>query len=178
MVHCYIYNSRDQRIAKFYPFLHQCAYPLSPGCLSLWDIYRDDSQGSDWELPLITLPESPPLANTCRAKGPVVYLRVLAFTLPIDFEHKWAEDNQIGIGKRAYVRRDLVLPAILKRLTPDCRRIAVVPLGNGAGCHSIVVATNKTVEDLERAKDLEMIQSVQRVLGTKEPPAWYRPRRT
>lgn len=96
----------------------------------------------------------------------------------MDFELKWAEDNQIGIGRKRHVRRDLALPAILSRLTPDCRRIAVVTLANGAGCYSVVVATNRTVEDLERAKDLKMIQSVQRVLGTAEPPAWYRPRRT
>ena len=98
--------------------------------------------------------------------------------MPMDFKLKWAEDNQIGLGRKPHVRRDLALPAILSRLTPDCRRIAVVPLSNGAGCYSIVVATNKSVEDLERAKDLEMIQSVQRVLGTKELPQWYRPRRT
>ena len=98
--------------------------------------------------------------------------------MPIPFELKWAEDNQIGIGKRLHVRRDLVLPAILKRLTPDCRRISIVPLANGIGCCSIVVATNMSVEDLERAKDLEMIQSVQRVLGTNDLPAWYRPKRT
>jgi hypothetical protein len=96
----------------------------------------------------------------------------------MDFELKWAEDNRIGIGKRPHVRRDLALPSILSRLSPDCRRIAVVRLDNGAGCFFIVVATNGTAEDLERAKDLEMIQSVQRVLGTMEPPAWYRPRRT
>jgi hypothetical protein len=96
----------------------------------------------------------------------------------MDFELKWAEDNQIGIGRKPHVRRDLALPAILSRLTPDCRRITIVPLRNGAACYSIVVATNKTVEDLVRAKDLKMIQSVLRVLGTKEPPAWYRPERT
>ena len=118
------------------------------------------------------------MANARRANGPRVFSLVLAFPLPVDFEFKWAEDNQIGIGKNRFVRRNLVLPEILKRLTSDCRRIAAVPLGNGAGCYSIVVATNKTVEDLERAKDLEMIRSVQRVLGTVDPPAWYRPRRT
>ena len=96
----------------------------------------------------------------------------------MDFKLKWAENNQIGIGRKRHVRRDLALPAILSRLPPDCRRIAIVLLNNGAACYSIVVATNKTVEDLERAKDLEMIQSVQRVLGIVEAPAWYRPERT
>ena len=89
------------------------------------------------------------------------------------FKLKWAEDNQIGIGRKPHVRRELVLPEILSRLTPDCRRIAVVLLRNGAASFSIVVATNKTVEDLERANDVKMIQSVQRVLGTVEPPEWY-----
>jgi hypothetical protein len=141
------------------------------------DTYRDDS--NDQNLPL-TLPESPPLANTCRAKGRIVFFRVLAFTVPMDFELKWAEDNQIGVGREPHMRRSLALPAILRRLTPDCRRTAIVPLrgDEGPACYSIVVATNRTVEDLERAKDLEMIRSVQRVLGTTEPPAWYRPERT
>ena len=160
----------------------KCAYPqypLSPGCPSqLWDTYRDDPQGNERELPLITLPKSPPLVNTSRANGPIIFFRVLAFTIPMDLELKWALDNQVGLGRELHVRRDLALPAMLKSLTPDCRRVAVVPLGNGADCFSIVVATNRTVEDLERAKDLEMIQSVQRVLGITELPKWYRPRRT
>ena len=95
----------------------------------------------------------------------------------MDFKLKWAEDNQIGLGRKPHVRRHLAWPVILSRLTPDCRRQAIVLLDSGAACYSIVVATNKTVEDLERAKDLEMIRSVQRVLGTTEPPAWYRPER-
>ena len=98
--------------------------------------------------------------------------------MTMDFKLKWAEDNQIGLGRKPHVRRDLAVPAILSRLHPDCRRLAIVLLSNGAACYSIVVASNKTVKDLERAKDLEMIQSVQRVLGTTEPPAWYRPERT
>jgi len=141
----------------------------------------DDSQGSDQKLPLMTcefLPKSPPLTNTCRSNGPIVFFRVLSFPLLMDFELKWAEDNQIGIGKKPHVRRDLAMPAMLRRVSPDCRRLAVVKIANGAYCYSIVVATNGTAEDLERAKDLKMIQSVQRVLGITDPPAWYRPRRT
>ena len=98
--------------------------------------------------------------------------------MPMDFKLKWAEDNQIGLGRKPHVRRDFAMPAILSRLPPACRRRAIVLLDSGAACYSIVVATNKTVEDLERVKDLEMIRSVQRVLGTTEPPAWYRPERT
>ena len=75
------------------------------------------------------------------------------------------------------MRRQLALPTILSRLPPDCRRIAIVLLDNGAACCSVVVAMNKTTEDLARAEDLEMIQTVQRVMGVMEPPAWYRPQK-
>lgn len=156
-----------------------CAYPLSPGYPSqLWNIYRVNSQSSDQELPPMTLPKSPPLANTCHNNGPIIFFWVLAFTLPLDFELKWAEENPIGVGKTRYYRCKLVLPAILKRISPDCCRIAVIPLRNGADCFSIVVATNKMVEDLERVKDMEMIQSVQQILGITEPLAWYCPQPT
>jgi hypothetical protein len=142
---------------------------------------RDDSQeDNDQNLPLITresLPKSPHLANAHRVNGPVVHYRVLAFPLPTDAQLKWVENNQLGVGRKPHMRRLLALPAILHRLTPDCRRLAIVVLDTGAPCYSVVVATNKTPEDLARAEDLEMIQSVQRVAGATEPPAWYRPQR-
>ncbi|KAM6501886.1 hypothetical protein JOM56_001863 [Amanita muscaria] len=62
------------------------------------------------------------------------------------------------------MRSKMALPAILQRLPPDCRRIAIVPLGGGAAAFSVVAATNKTAEDLE------MIQNVQRVMGASK--AW------
>lgn len=144
---------------------------------------RNDSQESvqdNDDLPLITcesLPKSPRLANPHRVTGPVVHYRLLAFPLPSDALLKWVENNQLGVGKRPHTRRLLALPAILHRLTADCRRLAVVVLDTDAPCYSVVVATNKTLEDLARAEDLEMIQSVQRVLATTEPPAWYRPQK-
>ena len=142
---------------------------------------QDDSQARNFYLPLITreiLLKSPGLANARSINGPVVYFRVLAFPLRIKDALKWAEDNQVGIGRKPHMRRELALPAILRRLPPDCRRIAIVPLGGGAAAVSIVVATNKTVEDLARAEDLEMIQNVQRVMGASQPPAWYIPQRS
>ncbi|KIM79915.1 hypothetical protein PILCRDRAFT_548438 [Piloderma croceum F 1598] len=124
------------------------------------------------------LPKSPGLANARSINGPVVYFRVLAFPLRIKDALKWAEDNQVGVGRKPHMRRELALPAILRRLPPDCRRIAIVPLGGGAAAVSVVVATNKTVEDMARAEDLEMIQNVQRVMAANQPPAWYIPQRT
>lgn len=138
---------------------------------------RNDSQESVLDndnLPLITresLPKSPRLANPHRVTGSVVHYRVLAFPLPSDTLLEWVENNQLGVGKRPHTRRLLALPAILDRLTADCRRLAIVVLDTGAPCYSVVVATNKTLEDLE------MIQSVQRVLATTESPAWYRPQK-
>lgn len=76
------------------------------------------------------------------------------------------------------MRRELALPAILRRLPPDCRRIAIVSLGGSATAVPVVVATNKTVEDLARAEDLEMIQNIRWVMGAGQPPAWYIPERS
>jgi hypothetical protein len=144
---------------------------------------RNDSQASNRKLPLAVitrelLPKSPGLANARSINGPVVYFRVLAFPLRMKDALKWAEDNQVGVGKKPHVRRKLVLPAILRRLPPDCRRIAAVPLGGGAAAFSVVVATNKTAEDLARAEDLEMIQNVQQIMGASQPPAWYIPQKS
>jgi hypothetical protein len=74
---------------------------------------------------------------------------------------QWVDNNQLGVGKKIHVKRQLALPAIMDRLTADCRRAAVVLHDNGATYFSIVVASNKTVVDLARTDDLEMIQSVQ-----------------
>jgi hypothetical protein len=142
---------------------------------------RNDSQATNHKLPLITyelLPKSPGLANARSINGPIVYFRVLAFPLPMKDALKWAEDNQVGVGRKPHMRRKLALPAILCRLPPDCRRIAAVPLGGGAAAFSVVVATNKTAEDLARAEDLEMIQNVQQVMGASQPPAWYIPQKS
>ena len=142
---------------------------------------RDDPQASNRNLSLVTresLPKSPGLANPRSINGPVVYFRVLAFPLQTKDTLKWAEDNQIGVGRKPHMRRKLVLPAILRRLPPDCRRIAAVPLGGGAAAFSVVVATNKTAEDLARAEDLEMIQNVQRVMRASQPPAWFIPQKS
>jgi hypothetical protein len=142
---------------------------------------RNDSQATNHKLRLITrelLPRSPGLANARSINGPVVYFRVLCFPLRMKDALKWAEDNQVGVGRKPHMRRKLALPAILSRLPPDCRRIAAVPLGGGAAAFSVVVATNKTVEDLARAEDLEMIQNVQQVIGASRPPAWYIPQKS
>jgi hypothetical protein len=131
---------------------------------------RNDSQASDCILPLITrelLPRSPGLANAHSINGPVVYFRILAYPLRMKHALKWAEDNQVSVGRKPHMRRKLVLPAILCRLPHDCRRIAAVPLGGGAAAFSVVVATNNTAEDLE------MIQNVQRDMGSSLPQAWY-----
>jgi hypothetical protein len=136
---------------------------------------RNDSQANS--LNLLTresLPEPPGLANRRSINGPVVHFRVLAFPLRMNDALKWAEDNQVGVGRKPHMRCELALPTILRRLPPDCCRVAVVPIGSGgATALSVVVAMNKTAEDLARAEDLEMIQNVQRVMGTNNPPAWY-----
>jgi hypothetical protein len=89
---------------------------------------------------------------------------------------RWAEENKVGVGKKPHVRRSLALPGILHQLPPDYRRYAVVSL-DGAHVLAVVVATNRTTEDLARAEDLEMIRRVQQVMGVSQPPAWYIPQK-
>ncbi|KAM6493093.1 hypothetical protein JOM56_011227 [Amanita muscaria] len=108
-------------------------------------------------------PKSPGLANGRSISGPVIRFRVLTFPLRMTDALKWVEDNQVGLGRKPHMRRKLVLPAMLHRLPPDCRRIGVVPLGSGATAFSVVVATNKTAEVLE------MIQNVSQPPALKSP---------
>jgi hypothetical protein len=139
-------------------------------------------------LPLLTLdsmPKAPRLRNRDRSKGPRVSLRVLAFPMPMAAKEKWAEDNQIGIGKNALYKRDHAWSAIISRLSPRYCQYARVPVegphirGIEPGCcHAIVVASNSSVKELKRAEDIETIRSVQRFLGATEPPQWYYPGRS
>ncbi|KIL66387.1 hypothetical protein M378DRAFT_23366 [Amanita muscaria Koide BX008] len=111
------------------------------------------------------LPKSPTLANS---RGINLFLSpCLSIPMRMDDALRWAEDDQVGVGRKPQMRSKMTLPAIL-RLPPDYRRIAIVPLGGGAVGFSVVAATNKTAEDLEM---IEMIQNVQRVMGASK--AWF-----
>ncbi|RDB21979.1 hypothetical protein Hypma_011007 [Hypsizygus marmoreus] len=135
------------------------------------------------ELPLITrdsIPTSPRIANTRRNLGPLVNLRVLGFAFPMEAQEQWCVDHGIGLEEDdTYLDRvNMCWKHLPRALPPDCRRTATIDLGPNFGLAScIVVATNKTLEDLGRAEDIEMIRRVQAIIGATKPPAWYYPER-
>ncbi|RDB21911.1 hypothetical protein Hypma_011006 [Hypsizygus marmoreus] len=134
------------------------------------------------ELPLITrdgIPPSPRIANTRRSVGPLVNLRVFGFPFPMDAQEQWCVDHNIGLEEDdTYLDRVRMCWKHLPRaLPPDCRRTATIDLPHRGYSACIVVATNKTPEDLKRVEDIEMIRKVQAIIGATEPPAWYYPER-
>jgi len=139
---------------------------------------KDCAQSREPELSLIaanSMPRRPRLYNTDPSSGRIVKFYVLGYPLPSDALMKWANDNQIAPDKTNNNRRHLTWQAICRRLPEDCRRWAVVPTEAGSLAHCVVVATNETPEDLNRAEDLEMIGNVQKVVNVHTPPKWYHP---
>ena len=82
---------------------------------------------------------------------------------------QWTIDNQIGLGKQLHTRRKMALYAILARLPSDFHKIAPVPLDGGGAALSVVVATDKTTDDLARAENMELIQRVQSDMNMNQP---------
>jgi hypothetical protein len=146
-------------------------------------VYRNDIQDStqscELELPLITAKSIPPLPrlyNPDPRLGRIVKYRVLGYAFSRAAVARWADDHQIDPDETEVNRRRLTWQAMCQKLPPDCRRISLVHTDSGALARCIVVATNGTSEDLKRAEDVEMINTVQKVLDASgTPPKWYHP---
>lgn len=87
---------------------------------------------------------------------------------------KWADDNQIAPEKTDINRTYLTWKAIFRKLPEDCRRWARVRCEDGSVGHGVIIATNETLEDMKRAKDIEMIKAVQKVVDVNTPLKWYK----
>ena len=70
----------------------------------------------------------------------------------------------------------LICQAIVHRLAQDCQSKLVLVKGVRNAVCAIVVASNKSPEELQKAENLERIRTVQRVLGARELPIWCIPR--
>ncbi|KAF8231248.1 hypothetical protein L208DRAFT_1399248 [Tricholoma matsutake] len=141
---------------------------------------KDSPQSSKPDLPLAAAnsrPRRPRLYNTNPRLGPIVRLYVFVLPLTNSDLLKWADDNQLAPEKTDHNRTYLAWKAIFRILPEDCRRHALVNIERGAILNSIVVATNETPEDLERANDKEIIKAVQKAVGVYTPPKWYKPER-
>jgi hypothetical protein len=121
-----------------------------------------------------SLPPLPPLYNPDPRLGPITKFRVLGYTFTWESIAKWADDHGIKAHGNHINRRAVTLRAICRRLPPDCRRWSAVHTA-GTLLTCVVVATNDTQDELNRAQDLEMIHAVQKVLDRDTPPKWYIP---
>jgi hypothetical protein len=121
------------------------------------------------------MPPLPRIYNPDPRLGRIVKYRVLGYAFSRAALAKWADDHQIDREETEVNRRQLTWQAICRRLPPDCRRKTPVHTDSGALASCIVIATNGTPEDLERAEDLKIIRTVQKILDARTPPKWYRP---
>ena len=99
---------------------------------------------------------------------------MFGYALSHDELLKWADDNQLAPEKTEINRTYLTWEAIFRKLPGDCRRWARVKCEDDSIGHGVVIATNETREDMTRAKDMEMIMAVQKVVNVDTPPKWYK----
>jgi len=65
-----------------------------------------------------------------------------------------------------YFQEHLPTTKIAHLMIPRKGKCVLEPLG-------LVITTNHTEEELEKAKDTKFVQDVQEKLGVKRPAAWY-----
>jgi hypothetical protein len=119
------------------------------------------------------MPRPPPLYNADVNLGPRIWLYVLGYCLSSDALKQWADSEIIAPDKSENNRRQLVWNLICQRLPPKCRQREVVSLGHGLLGSCIVVATNCTQQELNRAEDLETVNVVSEVVRVRAAPVWY-----
>ncbi|KAH0583114.1 hypothetical protein H2248_011000 [Termitomyces sp. 'cryptogamus'] len=120
---------------------------------------------------LLDLPV-PRLMNTI-SNGKIVPLLVLAFPFTREEQFRCAEVNNINpeLGRP---RRETIAFSRARSLLPrHCCLEAIRSKESGVGfIMAVVVASNATPGSLARMHDIEMLQKVQRVLGTTANPRW------
>lgn len=126
---------------------------------------------------LQSLPSPPLVRNVDRAKGPVVRFRVFGFAvlwseLAIMAKNLGYNDGKQQMGGSVRAWNELQVQA-----APWTRRFSIVKAGRVTSM-CIVLATNKTAEDLAKMENIEAIEAVRRVIGLGKMPEWYRIRPT
>lgn len=81
----------------------------------------------------------------------------------------YAELHEIRMGRGLHERRRKAYACIFGKFRKSCCRTALMNTPGGIG-GSVVLATNKTAEDLQRANDLEMIHKVQQAATFPSSP--------
>ncbi|KAF8876398.1 hypothetical protein BD779DRAFT_163962 [Infundibulicybe gibba] len=124
----------------------------------------DDGRPS--ERPKPRRSNNPPLCST-----DYPHYFVLAFPTSLKFLRQWGVDHGLTGNE---IQTSAAWNTIEARVWKYGCQWGVVR-ANGIESLGIVVASNRTPEDLARASDLKMIQAVQAVLGTTEKPLWRKP---
>ncbi|RDB20708.1 hypothetical protein Hypma_012304 [Hypsizygus marmoreus] len=129
-------------------------------------------------LTLASMPDPPPLRNRDPRKGDIVKTQFLGFVMSFEELAQWGKDHNLVPGGEYYRLRDEAWDT-LRMTVPHPTATATARYGKDRMYgSSFVVATNRTQEELERAKNLEFIEQVRTILGKKEPPIWHRRVRT
>ncbi|RDB24699.1 hypothetical protein Hypma_007336 [Hypsizygus marmoreus] len=125
-------------------------------------------------LTLKDIPEPPGLRNKESFRGDIVKTHFLGFIMTFEDLAQWGADHDLvpdGDFYRLYQRAWTTL----RMVVPHPTMVATVRYGPDRSYGmSFVVATNRTPSELERASDLEFIERVRTILGTKASPIWHR----
>ncbi|KAG5640139.1 hypothetical protein DXG03_000951 [Asterophora parasitica] len=120
----------------------------------------------------------PPAPALRKGQNPGLYLFGWAFRAKPDLV-RWANENNVGVGKDDHVKYQLAERAITVRLDPlklGCVYDPSPELPNGRKL-CFILTDNRTPESLERAKDMDRINQFRTVLGPDAELKWYRYRK-
>jgi hypothetical protein len=98
---------------------------------------------------------------------------VLGWLVEFEAMHKWADKHNKAVRNRdENFKRQYFWSAIARRLPRVCLNISEIEFDD----HSrlcIAITANRTQEELDRAKDVKLIEKVRKILDETDPPEWY-----
>ena len=129
----------------------------------------NEPEGEQWELP-----PSPKLFKLSLDPSKHVELEVFGWAVTYHDRTDWADKIKISRKLSENNRRDHAWFAMRKRL-PNVRRTCVQYNLHGrrtvANC--FYIATNETKEEIEKAKDMNLIHKVWETILLDDEPRWY-----
>lgn len=129
---------------------------------------------TDWSPVLLEeLPPPPPLWNTDSDKGPTISFRVFGFAVLWEELAVMAAKRGYNDGKEQMAGSARMWKDLQNLASPWCRRYSIVKAGRMTSM-CLVLATNRTAEDVVNMQDIETIEAVRRVVGIGRMPEWYR----
>ena len=122
------------------------------------------------------MPPLPSLVNEDPKAGPIVKPMILGYAMNRSRLDKWAGDHQVDEELSGLAKRTIAWKAISRRLPSRCSsKSAFVCDEDGELSCCVVLVSNLKATEMAMAQDMELIRSVQKLLGVNEPPKWYHP---